>query len=121
MRTVVNLVPRSERKISLPLRCFTSCWSLRGEICRQRLARFSANRHQTGLVSLAGHAHDTLFEIEILQSCICQLGDTQPTCVKQLDHRAIAQSVSSFYVDRFQELLHLQFIECFREITLNSR
>jgi hypothetical protein len=40
-------------------------WSLGREICCQGFACFSPNGHQTGLVSFASHAHDTLFEIEI--------------------------------------------------------
>src|SRR5439155_26405044 len=72
------------------------------------------------LVSFSSHTQNALFEIEILQARICQLGNAQAACVKQLDHRAIAQTVNSFRVDLFEELLHLQFIERLREITLDA-
>src|SRR5439155_3224257 len=83
---------------------------LHRQIGHERFTCFSTYRHQPGSVSFPSYTHNALFEIEILKPCVCQFGNAQATCVKQLDHRAIAQSVNSFQVDAFQELLHLQFI-----------
>src|SRR5207244_9545338 len=94
---------------------------LRREIGCQRFARFSTHWHQASLVPFSSNTHSTLLEIEILQARICQLGNAQAASVKQLDHRAIAQAVNSFRVDLFEELLHLQFVERFREIALDAR
>ena len=94
---------------------------LGGQVRRQRFARLATHRHKTGLISLTSHAHNSLFEVEILKTRVCQLRNTQTTCVKQLDHRSIAQAVKGIRVDLFQELLDLQFIQRFREISLDSR
>src|SRR5207244_5766721 len=94
---------------------------LRRELGCDRVARFSTHWHQASLVPFSTHTHNALFEIEILQARICQLGNAQAASVKQLDHRAIAQAVNSFRVDLFEELLHLQFVERFREIALDAR
>src|SRR5581483_369777 len=94
---------------------------LGGQVRCQRFACFAANRHKAGLVALTSYAYNALFEVEILKTRVCQLGNTQTACIKQFDHRSISQAVRSFGVDPFQELLDLQFIQRFREIALDSR
>src|SRR4029077_3516338 len=92
-----------------------------GQVRRQRLARLATYGHKAGLVSLTSHAYNSLFEVEIFKTRICQFRNTQTACVKQLDHRSIAQPVRSSRVDLFQELLDLQFVQSFWEIPLDSR
>ncbi len=121
MRAVVNLAPRSERKISLLRAALDQFRPFGGEVRSQRFTGFAADWHESCLVSFAGHAHNPVFEIEILQPRICQLGNAQSARVKQLDHRPIAQPVRGLRVDLLQKLLDLQFVECLGEITLDPR
>src|SRR4029453_4427074 len=95
--------------------------ALGGQVSSQRFARLATHRHKAGLVPLTGHAYNSLFEVKILKTRVCQLGNTQTACVKHLDHRSIAHPVKRIRVNLFQELLDLQFIQRFREISLDSR
>jgi len=45
---------------------------------RKGFARFSTDGHQTRFISFAGHANYAFFKIKILQSRVCQLGNSEP-------------------------------------------
>jgi len=107
-------MPRSENFTATAL--FHKLRPLERQIGCDGFASFSPDRHKTCLVAFSGYSHNALFEVEVLESGSCQLGDAEATGIKQLNDGTIAQAVESFRVDVFEKLFHLQFVEGFREV-----
>src|SRR5882724_5359356 len=78
-----------------------------------------AHRHEPRLVAFASHAQNSLVEIQILEPRVGQFGNTQSACVKQFDHRPVSQSVKSFRIDALDQLLDLQFVQRFGQVTFD--
>jgi hypothetical protein len=91
------------------------------QIRGERFARLASDGHEPCLVSLAGHAQNSIFDREILQPGIGQFGYAQTARVKHFDHGAVAQSERLFCLDAFEQLLDLHLVQCFGQIAFDAR